>query len=127
MKRIISLLLSATLCMVLMTACKSTQQVTTSSSYPQWLQAKMDVLNERHSEITLFEFDGQPYYAVFVKGPDKSFDMNRTTIYDANGEVYLSLGGPRKRNDKEIQFFNRAENKGVIWQSDIAREKKTKQ
>ena len=127
MKRIISLLLSATLCMVLMTACKSTQQAATSSSYPQWLQAKMDVLNERHSEITLFEFDGQPYYAVFVKGPDKSFDMNRTTIYDANGEVYLSLGGPRKRNDKEIQFFNRAENKGVIWQSDIAREKKTKQ
>ena len=127
MKRIISLLLSATLCIVLMTACKSTQQVATSSSYPEWLQAKMDVLNERHSEITLFELDGQPYYAVFVKGPDKSFDMNRTTIYDANGEVYLSLGGPRKRNDKEIQFFNRAENKGVIWQSDIAREKKTKQ
>lgn len=127
MKRIISLLMSATLCVVLMTACKSSQQANSVNNYPDWLQAKMGVLNERHSEITLFEHEGQPYYAVFVKGPDKSYDMNRTTIYDANGEVYLTLGGLRKRNDKEIQFFNNAENKGVIWQSDIAREKKTKQ
>ncbi|MBR3951539.1 MAG: hypothetical protein IKJ79_06525 [Bacteroidaceae bacterium] len=122
MKRIESLLLSLALCLVLLTACKSTQQVTTSN-YPDWLQEKISVLNERHCEITLFDFDGDSFYAVFVKGPEKSYDMNRTTIYDANGEVYLSLGGPRKRSDKEIQFFNKAQNKGVIWQSDIAREK----
>lgn len=123
MKRIASLFLSAVLCMVLMTACKSTQQVATSSSYPDWLQEKMGVLNERHSEITLFEYEGAPYYAVFVKGPEKSFDMNRTTIYDTNGNIYLSLGGPRKPNEKEQTFFKNAENKGVIWMSDIAREK----
>ena len=123
MKRIITLLSAAMLCLVLMTACKSTQQATTSVTYPEWLQLQMKVLNDRHSEITLFELDGAPYYAVFVKGPDKSFDMNRTTIYDTNGNVYLTLGGPRRPNEKELNFFQNADNKGVIWMSDIAREK----
>ena len=114
MKRLTLLLSAAMLCIALMTACKSAQQTAATTAYPQWLQEKFSVLNDRYSE---------PYYSVFVKGPDKSFDMNRTTIYNANGEVFLSLGGPRKRSDKEIQFFDRAVNKGVIWQSDIAREK----
>ena len=123
MKRITTLLSAAMLCLVLMTACKSTQQATTAVSYPGWLQTQMTGLNERHSEITLFELEGQPDYAVFVKGPEKSFDMNRTTIYDANGNVHLSLGGPRKPSEKELKFFENATNKGVIWMSDIAREK----
>ena len=123
MKRLTLLLSAAMLCIALMTACKSAQQTAATTAYPQWLQEKFSVLNDRYSEVTLFVIDNEPYYSVFVKGPDNSFDMNRTTIYNANGEVFLSLGGPRKRSDKEIQFFDRAVNKGVIWQSDIAREK----
>ena len=123
MKRITTLLSAAMLCLVLMTACKSTQQASTTVSYPNWLQTQMTELNDRHSEITLFEYDGAPYYAVFVKGPDKSFEMNRTTIYDANGNVHLSLGGLRKPSEKELNFFENATNKGVIWMSDIAHEK----
>ena len=122
MKRILLLVTAAVLSLVITTGCKTTQQATSESNYPKWLQEKMTLLNDRHSEITLFDFDGQAFYAVFVKGPDKSYDMNRTTIYDANGKTYLTLGGPRRPTQKERDFFEKATNKGVIWQSDIARE-----
>lgn len=122
MKKIVLSLLVVLSTALLMTACKS-KQAATSSQYAPWLQEKLASLNERYSEVTLFEIDGQPYYSVFVKGPEKSYDMNRTTIYDANGEEYLTLGGPRRKSEKEINFFRNAENKGVIWQSDIAKEK----
>lgn len=122
MKRIIQSLLAVAI--LLMPACKSKEN--TTSQYAPWLQEKFATLNERHCEITLFELDGQPYYSVFVKGSDKSYDMNRTTIYDANGEVYLTLGGMRKKSDKERNFFRNAENRGVIWQSDIAKAKNEK-
>lgn len=122
MRRVYLLTLTVLLSLVLLTACKSTKQLA-DNSYPQWLQEKFEKLNERYSEITLFEYEGQPYYAVFVKGPEKSFDLNRTTVYDADGNVYMSLGGPRKRSSEEINFFNRSVNKGIIWQSDIAKEK----
>ena len=123
MKRITSLLTTVLLCLVLMSACKSTQEVSAPTQHPDWLQSQMKELNDRHCEITLFEIEGVPYYAVFVKGPEKSFDMNRTIIYDAKGNIYLSLGGPRRPSEKEMNFFKNAENKGVIWMSDLAREK----
>lgn len=128
MKRLTMLLVCAT---ILMSACKSKKEIITQhqeitaemqaadTTLPTWLIEKLDALNERHSEINLFEMDGQPYYAVFVKGPERSYDMNRTTIYDADGNVYLSLGGPRRPNTKETNFFEKATNKGTIWQSEI--------
>ncbi len=121
MKQFIATLSAIVLVVVMTTACKSTQSATTANNYPDWLESKLEVLNERYSEIRLFEVEGQPYYAIFVKGPERSYDMNRTTIYDATGEVYLSLGGPRRPSEKENQFFEKAINKGVIWQSDIAK------
>lgn len=106
---------------VLATSCKSGRNATGEPA--PWLQEKLATLNERYSEITLYEYNGERYYAVFVKGAEKSYDMNRTTIYDAMGETYLSLGGLRKKSEKEVAFFRNAVNKGVIWQSDIAKEK----
>lgn len=124
MKRISLLILVAVCSILLLGSCRSkkegvVQQVTTTSFTP-WLEEKLATLNERHSEITLYEMDGEHYYAIFVKGPEKSYDLNRTTIYDADGNVYLSLGGPRKQSEKEIEFFQKAQSQGVIWQSDAA-------
>lgn len=120
-KIILSLMVVATL---LMPACKSKESATTQ--YAPWLQEKLTLLNQRHSEIRLYEWNGQPYYAIYVQGPEKSFDMNRTTIYNANGEEYITLGGPPRPNEKADEFFRNAQNKGVIWQSDIAKEKAEK-
>lgn len=121
MKRILLFVAMVLTVLTLASSCKSKQAV--ASGLPAWLQEKVTTLNERYSEITRYEMDGATYYAVFVKGPEKSFDMNRTTIYDANGEVYLLLGGLRKKSDKENQFFRNAINKGVVWQSDAVKEK----
>lgn len=119
---------SITICIVavlllVLPACKSKQQAATP--HAAWLQEKMEVLNERYSEVRVYELNGATYYSIFVKGPDRSFDMNRTTIYDADGNVYLSLGGPRKRSEKELNFFRDATYKGVIWQSDVMKEKES--
>lgn len=120
-KIILSLMVVATL---LIPACKSKENAT--KQYAPWLQEKMTVLNDRHSEIRLYDWDGKTYYAIYVQGPEKSFDMNRTTIYDANGEEYITLGGPPRKNEKVDEFFRNAEMKGVIWQSDAAKEKSEK-
>ncbi len=123
MKRIIILTTTLILSFAILTGCKSKQQVA-NSLLPSWLEEKTATLNERHCEITMWEFQGDNYYSVFVKGPERSYDMNRTTIYDADGNVYLSLGGPRKRSEKEIEFFHQAVNKGVVWQSTIVENNK---
>ncbi len=118
MKRIILITSTLLLCLAILSGCKSKQQMA-SSLLPSWLEEKTATLNERHSEITLWEFQGKNYYSVFVKGPERSYDMNRTTIYDADGNVHMSLGGPRKRSEKEMEFFHQAINKGIVWQSDV--------
>ena len=121
MKRnIIALIGLAVLCSVWLTACKSKQQA--SSSLTPWLQESVATLNDRYSVIPLYELDGESYYAVFCRGPRLSFDMNRTTIYDADGNVYMTLGGMKKRTGREEYFFNNAIDKGVIWKSDVARQ-----
>ena len=125
MRQIVITTIALMVCLVTLSGCKSKQAVATDqvTSMPAWLQEKTVLLAERYCEITLFDVNGENYYSVFVKGPDRSYDMNRTTIYDADGNVYLSLGGPRRRTQKEIDFFSRATNKGIIWQSEIAQEK----
>ena len=125
MRQIVITTIALMVCLVTLSGCKSKQAIATdhTTSMPAWLQEKTAALAERHCEITLFDVNGENYYSVFVKGPDRSYDMNRTTIYDADGNVYLSLGGPRRRTQKEIDFFSRATNKGIIWQSKIAQEK----
>ena len=119
MKKIALFIAYATLCMLLGISCKSKQQAATSLQ--PWLQEKTVTLNDKNSTITLYELDGKQYYGVFCQGPEKSYDMNRTVIYDAEGNQYLVLGGLRKKSEKEMQFFQNAENKGIIWQSDIAK------
>ncbi len=121
MKKSVTIIMSAIICLLmLIPACKSKKQ---EATFAPWLQEKIEHINDRYSTVTLYEFEGKLYYAVFCEGPKKSFDMNRTTIYDAAGEVYLTLGGLRKRTDKEYHFFENATDKGVIWQSDMARQR----
>lgn len=125
MKRFSSIILIAIVGILIMGSCRSkkevAQQAETTIITP-WLDEMLPALSERHSTITRYEMDGKPYYAVFVKGPDRSYDMNRTTIYDSEGNVYLSLGGPRQRSEKELKFFENSVSHGVIWQSDSARQ-----
>lgn len=109
----------AVLSIALLTACKSTRQQATA--LVPWLQEKVSHVNDRYSTVTLYQLNGKPYYALFCKGPKKSFDMNRTTIYDAEGNEYLTLGGPRQKSEKETAFFKDAVEQGVIWQSDVAK------
>ena len=49
-------------------------------------------------------------------------NMNRTTIYDSNGNIYMTLGGLKKKTEQEMQFFRKATDKGVIWKSEVARQ-----
>ena len=119
MKRI-AIIATTLLCILFMAGCKTTQKsVADNESMPAWLQEKLPTLNERFSTITLVEMDGESYYRVFVKGPERSYDMDRTTIYRANGDVYFTTGGLRKMNETEAYFNANARNKGVIWKSDI--------
>ena len=120
MKKTIGAICATILLTAAFTGCKSAQQQ--ASPLVPWLQEKVSHVNERYSSVTLYEMNGETYYALFCKGPKNSFDMNRTTIYDAEGNVYLTLGGPRQRSEKEIAFFNNATDKGVIWLSDVAKE-----
>lgn len=108
------------LCATLLVACKSKQHAATS--LPIWLQENASSLNQRYSVITLYEYEGENYYAVFCRGPRQSFDMNRTTIYDSNGNIYMTLGGLKKKTEQEMQFFRKATDKGVIWKSEVARQ-----
>lgn len=119
MRRKIKIICVAMLSIALLTACKSTRQQATA--LVPWLQEKVSHVNDRYSIVTLYQLNGKPYYALFCKGPKKSFDMNRTTIYDTEGNEYLTLGGPRQKSEKEIAFFKDAIEQGVIWQSDVAK------
>ncbi len=121
MKKVSILTYTTLLCIALLAACK-TKQATTSQFAP-WLQEKITAISDRNSSVTLYEMNGETYYAVFCEGPERSYDMNRNTIYDAEGNVYLRLGGLKKRTEKELRFFDRAINKGVIWQSEISKER----
>lgn len=124
MKRI-AIIATTLLCIFFMTGCKTAQKsVTDNEMMPAWLQEKLPVLNERFSTITLWEMNGESYYSVFVKGPERSYDMNRTTIYQSNGEVYFTTGGLRKMDETEANFNTHARNKGVIWQSDVVKAQK---
>ena len=109
-----------TLCAILLTACKRKQQTVTA--LPSWLQEQVVSLDQRYSVITLYELDGESYYALFCRGPRQSFDMNRTTIYDANGNIYMTLGGLKKKTEQEAYFFTNAIDKGIIWKSETARQ-----
>lgn len=110
----------AVLLSTLFLACKSKQQAATS--LPSWLQEQVSTLDQRYSVITLYELDGECYYSLFCRGPRQSFDMNRTTIYDASGNVYMTLGGLKKKTEQEAYFFRNAIDKGVIWKSEAARQ-----
>lgn len=105
--------------------CKSNQHIV-NDTLPLWLQEKVSILNEYHSEVIQYDMNGETYYSIFVKGPDRSYDMYRTTIYDADGNEYLSLGGLRRTSDKERDFFEHATPKGILWQSDVAKENRPK-
>lgn len=118
MKRI-TLIATLLLSLLLMTGCKTTQATTDNNQMPEWLQEKLPTLNERFSTITLLEMDGEEYYRVFVKGPERSYDMNRATIYKANGEVHFTTGGLRKMDHTEAYFNANAKDKGIIWKSAI--------
>lgn len=119
MKRLISWIVAITFIATLLTACKTGQQ-TTSNALPAWLQEKTTSLSEVYSSITLFEYQGENYYSVFVKGPNRSYDMNRATIYKSNGEVYFTTGGLKKQSEEEQQFYSQATSKGIVWQSPLA-------
>lgn len=120
MRPIARLICAVVMCIAAFTGCKSTQGQT--SALVPWLQEKVSQVNDRYSTVTVYEMGDKPYYALFCRGPKNSFDMNRTTIYDAEGNVYLSLGGLRQRSEKELSFFRDAKEKGVIWRSDVAKE-----
>ena len=119
MKQLTSWIVAIALTATLLSGCKTSQQ-SASNTLPAWLQEKTATLSEVHSSITLFEYQGENYYSVFVKGPNRSYDMNRATIYKSNGEVYFTTGGLKKQSEQEQQFYNQAISKGIIWQSPLA-------
>lgn len=119
MKQHTLLLLGTLLAIASMTACKSSQQSTTT--LPTWLQEITTSLNDTPSDVILYDYNGALYYAVSVQGPKHSYDMGRTTVYDSEGNTYFVTGGNKKKEEKELTFYEHAINKGTLWQSKKAR------
>ena len=114
---------------LLLAGCKSYDHITKNPRKDNpvdkigWLKEITEELKDRDSSVTLWELDGKTYYGVNVKGPEKSYDMDRTTIYAADGSVYLVYGGlmaPPLR-EKANAFKNKAVYRGVIWESNPPR------
>lgn len=118
-------------CCLLLFACSSSKYVIEKNPERNnpvdeiaWLKDRVKGLRDTECQITLFEKEGENYYAVYCPTPG-AFDKSTTVVYDQEGKVYLKAGGlmPPQRREAVNAFFKGAKNKGVIWECKL-REKK---